>query len=213
MIGSLNRLPNWMPLSKDTCRSPKNRRSLSDLSNLIRKLRLWDCFGFEELLPLKRTETFSTVTSRHRKDAGTSMSSGNAASMRFRSLSAMRQVNRLDLVRLVERGHGLVVGKATPGRLRFRRRGRLRTGERAARGHQYGAQPQNLRSHEWPLSWRPFDPDVARQRALYPAICARGSREDMVELRFAGRRRCLVGGAGIRRGHHTFSHIFNRRRP
>jgi len=34
MIGSLNRLPNWMPLSKDACRRPKNRRSLSDASNL-----------------------------------------------------------------------------------------------------------------------------------------------------------------------------------
>ena len=87
MIGSLNRLPNWTPLSKDTCRKPKNRRSLSDLSNLIRKLRLCGCFGFEELLPLKRTETFSTMTSRHRKDAGTSMRSGSAASMRFKSSS------------------------------------------------------------------------------------------------------------------------------
>jgi hypothetical protein len=39
-------------------------------------------------LPLNRTDTFSTETSRHRKDAGTSTSSGSAASMRFRSLSA-----------------------------------------------------------------------------------------------------------------------------
>ena len=43
------------------------------------------------------------------------------------------QVNRLDLVWLVERGHGLVVGKTPPGWLRFRRSG-LRTGKRTARG-------------------------------------------------------------------------------
>ena len=71
MTGSLNRLPNWTPLSKETRRSPKNRPSLSYLSNLIRKLRLCDWRGCEELLPLKRIATFSTEVSRHRKDAGT----------------------------------------------------------------------------------------------------------------------------------------------
>ena len=45
-------------------------------------------FGSDELLPLNRTDTFPTVTSRHRKDAGTSTRSGSAASIRLRSASA-----------------------------------------------------------------------------------------------------------------------------